>query len=71
MTTGTTRRQLLGAAAAAPLATLLASPTLTAVAAASATDVSIKTEGMDLAVSASLALPDVTPAPAVILIHEF
>ena len=71
MTTGTTRRQLLGAAAAAPLATLLASPTLTAVAAASTTNVNIKTEGMDLAVSASLALPDVTPAPAVILIHEF
>ena len=71
MTTGTTRRQLLGAAAAAPLATLLANPTLTAVAAASTTTVNIETEDWGIPVMASLAQPDVTPAPAVILIHEF
>ncbi|MEO1191028.1 MAG: dienelactone hydrolase family protein [Pseudomonadota bacterium] len=64
------RRALLGAAAGLPLAAVLASPKLTRAAAESLEPVEITTEG-GRKVSASLALPAKTPAPAVMLIHEW
>jgi carboxymethylenebutenolidase len=75
---GVSRRGLLKgaaslplAAASLPLASVLASPALAQMAAAAATEVSIKTQEWDVPVRASLSLPEVTPAPAVVLIHEW
>jgi len=68
---GLSRRGLLKGAASLPLASVLANPALAHVAASAATDISIQTQAQDLPVRASLSLPDVTPAPAVILIHEW
>ncbi|MFN3232294.1 MAG: dienelactone hydrolase family protein [Alphaproteobacteria bacterium] len=64
------RRSVLKGVGAVPLATVLATPALTKASAAATTDVSLETAD-GRTVSASLALPDVTPAPAVILIHEW
>ncbi len=64
------RRSLLKGAGAVPLASVLASPALAKAAAAATTEVTIET-AMGRPVRASLAMPDVTPAPAVVLIHEW
>jgi carboxymethylenebutenolidase len=65
------RRQVLrGLAATAPLAAILADPDLARAAAEALEDVSLTTAGGQT-VRASLALPATTPAPAVLLIHEF
>lgn len=64
------RRLFLQGLAYLPLATVLAYPELASAAAAKAEDVSIKL-AMDTQVNASLALPTVEKAPAVILIHEW
>src|SRR5512144_168085 len=65
------RRQVLrGLAAGAPLAAILSDPELARAAASALEDVSLQTsEGRS--VHASLALPAHTPAPAVLLIHEW
>ncbi len=64
------RSVIKGAAAGLPLAAVLADPGLARAAAAGLQDVTLKTAGGQT-VSASLALPAVTPAPTVILIHEW
>jgi carboxymethylenebutenolidase len=65
------RRQILQClAATAPLAAILADPGLARAAAAGLEDVSLQTAG-GKEVHASLALPADTPAPAVLLIHEW
>ncbi len=69
------RRQVVRALAAAPLAGLplaavLADPRLARAAAASLQEVWLTTRG-GKAVTAALALPAVTPAPAVLLVHEW
>jgi carboxymethylenebutenolidase len=76
--TGVSRRGLLKgaaslplAAAGLPLASVLANPALAQMVAAAATEVSLQTQEWDLPVRASLSLPEVTPAPAVVLIHEW
>ena len=56
---------------AASLASILASPALAKLNAAMATDISIDTRELRLPVKASLFTPEFTPAPAVILIHEW
>ncbi|MDH3475178.1 MAG: dienelactone hydrolase family protein [Rhodospirillales bacterium] len=53
-----------------PLAAVLADPRLAAAAAAGLETVSIQTRG-GKTVGAALALPDKTPAPAVLLVHEW
>jgi len=64
------RRAFLGAAAALPLAQVLADPKLARAAADSLETMQIVTsDGRN--VSASLAVPAKTPAPAMILIHEW
>jgi len=72
---GMSRRGLLKGAAGLPLVTslasILASPALAKLSAATATEISIETSELQLPVKASLFAPDVTPAPAVILIHEW
>jgi carboxymethylenebutenolidase len=67
---GPNRRDLLKTAAALPLAAVLANPALARIAAATTREETITTPS-GRRISASLALPAVTPAPAVILIHEF
>ena len=64
------RRQMLTSLAGLPLATILASPQLARAAAAGLQDVSITTEG-GRKVNAALAVPDKTPAPTIIVIHEW
>ncbi len=64
------RRELLKGAAALPLAAVLASPSLARAAAATTSGQTIRTAG-GRTVTASLAVPSVTPAPAVLVIHEF
>ena len=69
------RRQVVRAIAAAPLAGLplaavLADPRLARAAAAGLKEVSLTTEG-GKAVTAALAMPAATPAPAVLLVHEW
>lgn len=65
------RRNVLQAlAAAAPLAAILADSELARAAASALEDVSLRTAG-GKTVQASLAVPAVTPAPAVLLIHEW
>lgn len=66
-----TRRDLMKGAALAPLASVLANPVLAKAVAGGLREVSIKTQGDGRVVNASMAVPDVTPAPAVILIHEW
>ena len=69
-TTGPRRRDLLSAAAAVPLATVLASPALARMTAATMAEQTIAIAS-GKTVKASLAVPAVTPAPALIVIHEF
>lgn len=64
------RRDLLKTVAALPLAAVLANPALAEMAAATTAEQTIKT-ALGRPVKASLAIPAVTPAPALILIHEF
>ena len=65
------RRQILRClAVTAPLAAILADPDLARAAAAGLEDVSLQTAG-GKKVHASLALPANTPAPGVVLIHEW
>jgi len=64
------RRQVLTSLAGLPLATILANPQLARAAAAGLQDVSITTEG-GRKVTAALAVPEKTPAPTIILIHEW
>ncbi len=64
------RRTLVAGIAGLPLAAILADPRLTAMAAETTEMVSIKTpSGRD--VKAALAVPAATPAPTVLLIHEW
>ncbi len=64
------RRQVLTGLVHLPLAAVLADPRLARAAAAGLREVSITTAG-GRDVSAALALPEVTPASAVLLIHEW
>ncbi|MCP1335433.1 dienelactone hydrolase family protein [Futiania mangrovi] len=64
------RRTVLKGAGALPLAAVLADPVLAAAVAGSLPEVTITTAG-GRQVSAALALPATTPAPAVLLIHEW
>lgn len=65
------RRQILQRlAATAPLAAILSDPELASAAASALENVSLQTAG-GKRVHASLALPAKTPAPAVLLIHEW
>jgi len=64
------RNVLKSAAAGLPLTAVLADPLLAQAVAAGLQDITITTAG-GKPVKASLALPDVTPAPAVVLIHEW
>jgi carboxymethylenebutenolidase len=68
--TALARRAVVTSIAGLPLATVLADPRLAAMAAESLETVSIKTPG-GRTISAALALPATTPAPAVLLIHEW
>ncbi|MDX1581039.1 MAG: dienelactone hydrolase family protein [Alphaproteobacteria bacterium] len=68
---GLSRRDMLRGAAALPLSAVLANPAFAEAVAAGLTDVSITTQADGRKVTAALALPDVTPAPAVLLIHEW
>jgi carboxymethylenebutenolidase len=67
---GLRRRDLLKTAAALPLAAVLANPALAQMAAATTAEQTLTT-AMGRQVKASLAVPAVTPAPALVLIHEF
>jgi carboxymethylenebutenolidase len=65
------RRQILqGLVATAPLAAILSDPELARAAASALEDVNLQTAG-GKGVRASLALPADSPAPAVLLIHEW
>ena len=64
------RRGLFTSLAAAPLMTVLADPILSAAAAATMQTVSLTTPG-GRDVKASLAQPAATPAPAIMVIHEW
>ncbi|WP_420346445.1 dienelactone hydrolase family protein [Pelagibius sp.] len=64
------RRQVLTSLAGIPLATILANPQLARAAAAGLEEVSITTAG-GREVTASLALPETTPAPTIVVIHEW
>ncbi len=64
------RRQVLGALAGLPLAAVLADPRLARAAAADLVEVT-QTALDGKPVKAALALPAVTPAPAIVLIHEW
>ena len=64
------RRQVLTSLAGIPLATILANPQLARAAAAGLQEVSITTEG-GREVSAALAVPETTPAPTIVVIHEW
>ena len=68
--TALARRTIVTGIAGLPLATILADPKLAALAAEALETVSIKTAG-GRDVSAALAVPATTPAPAVLLIHEW
>ncbi|HET6220949.1 MAG TPA: dienelactone hydrolase family protein, partial [Dongiaceae bacterium] len=64
------RRTVITTIAGLPLATVLADPRLAALAAETLESVSLKTpSGRE--VKAALALPAKTPAPAVLLVHEW
>jgi carboxymethylenebutenolidase len=64
------RRKLMTGLAGLPLAAVLADPRLAALAAEGTEPVSITAKGGE-AVSGAIALPAKTPAPAVLLIHEW
>ncbi len=64
------RRQVLTGLAGVPLAAVLADPRLAAAAAAGLEEVTLTTQG-GKKVAAALALPQRTPAPAVLLVHEW
>lgn len=64
------RRVVQGLAAGLPLAAILADPKLARAAAAQLATVEIETAG-GRTVAAALAMPERTPAPAVLLIHEW
>ena len=64
------RRQVLGGLAGLPLAAILADTRRARAAAAGLTPVSLQISG-GRQVSAALAVPESTPAPAVVLIHEW
>jgi len=64
------RRDMLKGAASLPLAAILADPLIADAVAAGLEQVTIKTAG-GKAVNAALALPAKTPAPAVLLVHEW
>jgi carboxymethylenebutenolidase len=64
------RRQVLTGLVQLPLAAVLADPKLARAAAAGLRDVSITTAG-GKSVRAALALPETTPASAVLLVHEW
>jgi len=68
--TALARRAIVTGIAGLPLATVLADPRLAAMAAESLETISAPTPG-GRAVSAALAVPATTPAPAVLLIHEW
>jgi len=71
MTFELSRRQIVkGIAAGMPLAAVLADPVLARAAARSLQQVSMQTEGGQKVIAA-LAMPSKTPAPAVMLIHEW
>jgi len=66
----TDRRSLLKGVASLPLATVLANPTLAQAVGATLEDVSITTpDGRQI--TGGLAVPEVTPAPALLIIHEW
>lgn len=64
------RRHLIQGLGTLPLATVLADPGLARAAAGSLREVTLTTAG-GRKVAAALALPEATPAPAVVLIHEW
>ena len=64
------RRRLLKGIAGLPLATILADPELARAAASATETIALKTDG-GRAVIGALAKPDKTPAPAIILVHEW
>ena len=64
------RRNIVLGMAGLPLAMVLADPRLSFAAAQSLKNVTLKTDG-GLEVSAALAVPAQTPAPAVMLVHEW
>ncbi|GLQ05617.1 dienelactone hydrolase family protein [Sneathiella chinensis] len=64
------RRDVVKSVGMLPLAVILADPVLARAAASTLEDVSLILENGDR-VRASVAMPEVTPAPAVILIHEW
>lgn len=64
------RRQVLTSLAGIPLATILANPQLARAAAAGLEEVSITTRG-GRKVTAALAVPEKTPAPTIVVIHEW
>ena len=70
MTFVSRRNVIKGAAAGLPLAAILADPMLARAAASGLDDISITVAGGKV-VKASLAMPAVTPAPAIVLIHEW
>lgn len=64
------RRSFMKGAIALPLATVLAYPDMAKAAAQTTTPITIKTPSGDIATGV-LAMPAVTPAPTVLLIHEW
>ena len=64
------RRDIVKGAAMVPLSAILADPILAAAAAATAEEVTLNLPD-GTPVIASVSLPEVTPAPAIILIHEW
>ncbi|USG62104.1 dienelactone hydrolase family protein [Sneathiella marina] len=64
------RRDIVKGAATLPLAAILADPILAQAAAAGMQDVTLKLKN-GKPIKASVAMPDVTPAPSVLLIHEW
>ncbi len=64
------RRQVLTGLAGVPLAAVLADPRLAAAAAAGLEEVTLTTQG-GKKVAAAIALPQQTPSPAVLLVHEW
>lgn len=64
------RRTLLAGLGAMPLAAVLADPAQTRAAAGSLSDITLTTAG-GRSVTAAIAMPATTPAPAIILIHEW
>lgn len=70
MTLTFSRRHLIRGLGSLPLAAVLADPTLARAAAGSLQEVTLTTAG-GRKVSAALAAPETTPAPAIVLIHEW